>query len=297
MARLYVPRDRSRRISEALILTQAQPRPSERRLPRSVEGPAVSIAGREISNRYPPYIVSEISANHGGSIDRAKELIRLSALAGADAVKLQTYRPDELTTPSHPELWALYEKAQTPREWHRELFEFAKQIGITIFSSAFSVEGVKFLQSLGSPAIKIASAEIYDHDLTRAAFATGVPVIISTGMADAPWAAGTWCIALHCVAQYPSRIEDANLRGMESIREWTDLVGLSDHTPGYETAIAATALGAVMIEKHFKIDDDCIDAEWSLNPDDFAKMCKAVRAIHKGMGDGVIRPTCEPRKR
>jgi N,N'-diacetyllegionaminate synthase len=104
-------------------------------------------------------------------------------------------------------------------------------------------------------------------------------------------------ILLHCVAQYPARIEDANLRAIGAFQESCKLVGLSDHTPGIETAIAATALGAVMIEKHFKLDDDCIDAAYSLDPEQFAAMCKAVRAIHAGMGDGVIRPTCKPRQK
>jgi N,N'-diacetyllegionaminate synthase len=129
----------------------------------------------------------------------------------------------------------------------------------------------------------------------------GLPLIISTGLA-----AGDTCldgyadetILLHCVARYPSRIEDANLQVINTIRELHgDLVGLSDHTPGYETAIAATALGAVMIEKHFKLDDDCIDAAYSLDPVGFKTMVVAVRAIHKGMGDGQIRPTGQPRQR
>lgn len=244
--------------------------------------------------------MAELSCNHGGSLNKAKNLITAARNVGADAVKLQTYTPDELTTPEHKELWELYDKAQTPREWHQELFDFAHHIGITIFSSAFSVEGVRFLHELGSPAIKIASAEINNDDLIDAACRTGVPVIISTGMAadrgDIIWLPQN-AIMLHCIAQYPAKIEDGNLRAIKTLRKLASLVGLSDHTPGYETAIAATALGAVMIEKHFKLDDDCIDAAYSLNPEDFGKMCKAVRAIWTGMGDGVIRPTCEPRSR
>ena len=262
----------------------------------------VAINGREIGPHLPPYIVAEISANHSGDIGKAIRLIHASRDAGADAIKLQTYTPGELTSPAHPELWALYEKAQTPREWHSELFAYAKEIGITAFSSAFSVDGVRFLQSLGVPAIKIASAEFNNRDLKRAAHLTGLPVILSMGMAD--WGLsmpllrpGDRTILLHCVAQYPSRIEEANLRALMTLQEVGGPVGLSDHTPGYETAIAATALGACVIEKHFKIDDDCIDAAWSLDPVQFAVMCKAVRAIWHGMGDGVIRPTCEPRKR
>ncbi len=258
----------------------------------------MQIAGREIGPHLPPYIVCELSCSHNGSIIQAKEMIRAAKQCGADSVKLQTYTPAELTTPEHKELWALYEKAQTPREWHQELFDYARELDITIFSSAFSVDGVKFLQELGAPAIKIASAEINDLALRKAAAATGLPVILSLGMMDSALEDPQPDILLHCISQYPSKIEDANLRAIPSIQTWWGgNAGLSDHTPGYETVIAATALGAVMIEKHFKLDDNCIDAAYSLNPDQFAAMCVAVRAIWKGMGDGVIRPTGQPRQR
>lgn len=193
----------------------------------------------------------------------------------------------------------MYEKAQTPREWHVELFDHAMKAGITCFSSAFSIDGVKFLHDLGAPAIKIASPEIADAELIAAAWKTGLPLIVSTGMADGEILYGVpaEAIFLHCIARYPSRIEEANLLAITRLRDSGRLAGLSDHTPGIETAIAATALGAVMIEKHFKIDDNCIDAEWSLNPYQFATMCRTVRAIWRGMGDGKIRPTCKPRRR
>jgi sialic acid synthase SpsE len=264
----------------------------------------------------PPYMVAEISCNHGGDFDKATKLILSAVMAGADAVKLQTYTPAELTTPEHKDLWALYEKAQTPRDWHKELFEYAKFVGITIFSSAFSVDGVRFLQELGSPAIKIASAEFGGyHQLSveekssglvgracRAARSSGVPLIVSTGRASLEDICSfrsepSMTIFLHCVADYPSKIENANLGAIAKLQAYSENVGLSDHTPGYETAIAATALGAVMIEKHLKLDDDCIDAAYSLNPQQFSDMCKACRAIWKGMGDGVIRPTGQPRLR
>lgn len=282
-----------------MSFAEAQRGPAERRLSRPVQGPVVSIAGREIGSHQPPYIVAELSCNHGGKLAKCKQLVHAAKFAGADAVKLQTYTPAELTSPKHKDLWALYEKAQTPREWHAELFAYARSLGITAFSSAFSVDGVHFLKSLGVPAIKIASAEIHDKWLIGAAQSTGLPLIVSLGMADHYTDMPSRAIALHCVAQYPSRIEDANLSALATWRSKYSqlLLGLSDHTPGYETAIAATALGAVMIEKHFKLDNDCIDAAWSLDPRQFEDMCRAVRAIWHGMGDGVIRPTCEPRKR
>ena len=258
----------------------------------------MQINGRTIGEGQPPYIIAELSCNHNGSLDKAKLMIAMAAAAGADAVKLQTYKPEDLT--NDPELTKLYQKAMTPREWHAELFGHAKRRGITIFSSAFSVEAVKFLEELGTPAHKLASMEIKRCDLRDAMLATGKPVLISTGMATEPQLRrvfGEPDVALmHCVAQYPSKIEDANLMAIKYLGI-ENIVGLSDHTPGYETAIAATALGACIIEKHFKLDDDCIDAAYSLDPAQFAAMCKAVRAIYKGMGDGVIRPTCEPRKR
>jgi sialic acid synthase SpsE len=258
----------------------------------------LKIDGREIGNE--PYIIAELSCNHNGSLDKALDLIDAAKAAGADAVKLQTYTPAELTTPGS-QLWDLYTKAQTPREWHHELFLYAKTAGITLFSSAFSVQGVSFLEGLNTPAHKIASAEIQDHDLVNAVLETGKPVIISTGMATESdldrFDHEPNVILLHCVSHYPARIENANLRAIDVLKSYSDHVGLSDHTPGFETAIAATALGACVIEKHFKLDDDCIDAAYSLNPEQFAAMCKAVRAIHAGMGDGIILPTCQPRQR
>lgn len=257
----------------------------------------MQIDGREISNRLPPYLVAELSCNHSGEIQTAKKLILEAKTAGADAVKLQTYTPDELTTKANEGLWKFYDRLQTPRAWHQELFSYAKELGITIFSTPFSVDGVRFLEGLNPPAYKIASAEWNDLELINAALATGKPVIISTGMASGPPTIIGNVVLLHCVSQYPARVEDANLNAIASLRINGNLVGLSDHTPGYETAIAATALGAVMIEKHFKLDDNCMDHQYSLDPWQFRDMCKAVRAVWTGMGDGVIKPTCKPRQR
>lgn len=260
----------------------------------------MNINGREISAHKSPYIVAELSANHSGSIDKAFRMIDAAKHAGADAVKLQTYVPGELTKPSNTELWKLYEKAQTPREWHWKLFEHAKANEITIFSSAFSVDGVKFLETLNTPAHKIASAELNDFDLIRAAFETGKPVIISTGLAHSgdleKFKFKDNVVLLHCISRYPSRIEEANLRCINTLSE-INLTGLSDHTSGFTTALAATALGAVMIEKHFKLDDDCIDAAYSLNPKQFRNMCRMVRAVWDGLGDGILRPSCQPRSK
>jgi sialic acid synthase SpsE len=282
---------------ETSVPAEAQRRSAQFGLSGPVQDSAVSIAGREINSILPPYIVAEISGNHGGETIKALDLIYEAKAAGADAVKLQTYIPSELTTPGHHELWALFEKAQTPREWHERLFEYARELDITIFSSAFSVDGVHFLAGLGAPAIKIASAEIKDEALITAAFETDLPVIVSTGMADCSITIPRAHVVLHCVSKYPTPIEEANLRAIKTLQYPHDLVGYSDHTASQDVIVAAVAMGAVMIESHLKLDDHCIDAAYSLNPTQFAAMCKAVRAVHAGMGDGVIRPTCKPRLR
>ncbi len=225
-------------------------------------------------------MVCDIGANHGGSLLKAKKLIYAAKKAGADAVKLQTYTPAELSNrPNFAQYREVYEKYHTPREWHRDLFDCARDWEITIFSSAFSVDGVNFLADLGAPAIKIASAEAVDEELVDAAMATGLPVITSMGRSTNV----RGDILLHCVSRYPTMTEDANLGAMRSATAIRQLVGLSDHTPDDTTAIMATALGAVMIEKHFKLDDDCVDAAYSLNPGQFKAMCDKVRAGWQAM--------------
>ncbi len=261
----------------------------------------MKIAGRPIDNEHPPYLVAEISANHNCSIVRALELLDAAKEAGADAAKIQTYEPDDLCKPGSP-LWLLYEKAQTPRVWHDGLFRHARTINLPLFSSPFSVDAVKFLEWFSPPAYKIASMEVHRRDLIEAIENTGKPMIVSCGMMDEEdlrhWFGRPNTVLLHCVAQYPAKIEDANLAAITTMQNECGMpIGLSDHTPGIETAIAATALGAVMIEKHLKLDNDCIDAAWSLDPAQFKAMAQAVRAVWHGMGDGVIRPSCKPRER
>ncbi len=261
----------------------------------------MKIAGREIGSHQPPYIISEISANHNGSVVRALELLDAAKEAGADAAKIQTYTPGDLCKPGSP-LWSLYEKAQTPRSWHEGLFRHARNIGLHLFSSPFSVDAVKFLERFDPPAYKIASMEVHQWDMVNAILNTCKPVIVSTGMMNEEdlhyWYARPDTVLLHCIAQYPARIEDANLSAITTMQNECGMpIGLSDHTSGIETAIAATALGAVMIEKHLKLSDDCIDAAWSLDPAQFKAMAQAVRSVWQGMGDGEIRPSCKPRDR
>ena len=269
------------------------------------------IRGRKIGYDLPPYIVAEISCNHNGSIEKAKELIDAAIWAEADAVKFQTYSPGDLCKEGS-EMWALYEKAMTPREWHEELFDYCAKAHMPAFSSPFSVHAVEYLErEINPPCYKIASPEALRTDILDAVRATGKPVIISTGalstfkQIDALTVKFPEAVFLHCIAEYPAKVIDGNFGFIKRLKSGGDidsgyvhsrLVGLSDHTPGYIAPVAATALGVVMIEKHIKLDDDCIDAAWSLNRQEFSDMCQAVRDVYHGMGDGQIRATCKPRQ-
>lgn len=260
----------------------------------------ISIDGREIGLDCPPYIVAEMSANHGGKLDNALKMIEIAKDSGADAVKVQTYRPESLTLESDlPDfriedgpwkgrtLFDLYTEAQTPWEWHERLFEKAGDIGITLFSSPFDQEAVDLLESLGCPAYKIASFELVDLPLIQAAAGTGRPIILSTGMAaedeikaavDVAKAAGAGEIALlHCVSAYPTPPSEANLRRIQKLQSvFEGVVGISDHTLGTAVSVAATTLGASIVEKHFTIDRQAggPDAAFSLEPAELTELCK-----------------------
>jgi pseudaminic acid synthase len=270
----------------------------------------MKIAGREISAERPPYVIAEISANHQGSIDVALNLIDLAKSAGAEAVKIQTYRPDTITLDLDSEdffisegkwagqtLYQLYEAAHTPWEWHRQLFEHARLAGITLFSSPFDNTAVDFLEDLGAPAYKIASFEAVDIALIRYAASTGKPLIISTGMADqneiqeaiaAAWDGGCTELAiLHCVSAYPAPLSDYNLRTITDMTTRFALpVGISDHTVDNITAIAAVALGACIIEKHFTLDRDSggPDDSFSSEPAEFKELCFSAKAAWSSLG-------------
>jgi pseudaminic acid synthase len=272
--------------------------------------PSLSIAGRLIGGNAPPYIIAEISANHNGSIQQAFKLIDAARVAGADAVKLQTYTPDTLTLnlstddfQIHGGLWDgrtlydLYQQAHMPWNWHQKLFEYARHQGITIFSSPFDTTAVDLLEDLGSPAYKIASFEAVDLTLIRYAASTGKPLIISTGMAnaveileavDAARSAGCRELALlHCVSGYPASFAEYNLRTIADMAQRYNVpVGLSDHTLTNSTAIASVALGACIIEKHFTLDRQGggPDDSFSLEPPDFAELCVSAREAWQAIG-------------
>ena len=262
--------------------------------------PNISIAGHRIAADTPPYIIAELSANHNGKLDTAMRLIKEAKRAGADAVKLQTYTADTITLNSDTEefqihgglwdgktLYQLYQEAHMPWEWHKPLFEYARQLGITIFSSPFDNTAVDLLEGLNVPAYKIASFEAVDLPLIKYVASTGKPMIISTGMADAEEiqeaidaAHESGCndlAILHCVSGYPAPPEDYNLRTIPDMIDRFGLVtGLSDHTLGNTTAIASIVMGASIIEKHFTLDRSSggPDDSFSLEPEELAALCR-----------------------
>jgi N-acetylneuraminate synthase len=285
----------------------------------------ITIAGRSIGPGQPVYLVAELSANHRGSLDEARQLIHAAAEAGADAVKLQTYTADTLTIDSKREwfqigtgtLWSgrtlydLYQEAYTPWEWHAELKREAEQCGLTLFSTPFDLTAVEFLEQLTMPAHKIASFELIDLALVDAVAKTGKPLIVSTGMAD--WSEIDEAVAairatgneqfalLKCTSAYPAPLEEMNLRVLPQLAQRYDVpVGLSDHSPGHTAAVAAVALGASIIEKHFTLDRQSggPDAAFSLEPTEFRALVEAVRATEAALGsDAIISGPAEQKSR
>jgi N-acetylneuraminate synthase len=271
----------------------------------------IHIVGRRIGPGAPCYIIAELSANHGQRIDTALELIAAAAEAGADAIKLQTYRADTITldcdgpyfrigegtTWSGRRLYDLYDEAHTPWEWHAELFAAARKHGLSCFSSPFDDSAVDFLETLGCPAYKIASFEIVDHGLIRKVASTGKPLIISTGMASeheveeavqvAREAGAAGVALLKCVSAYPAPPEEINLRTIPYLTEKFGCpAGLSDHTLGIAVPVTAAALGACIIEKHLTLRRAAggPDSHFSLEPDEFRQLVDGVRTAEQSLG-------------
>ena len=262
-----------------------------------------------------PLICVEMSGNHQGSLDSSLEFVRSAKVAGADLLKVQVYRPDTITFQSdlpdfklsgdndwvdYGTLYELYEKAHTPWDWVAAIFDEGKKLDLPVFASPFDYTAVEFLQGLDCPFYKIASPEITDHGLIGACAATGKPVIMSTGLAnredldDAVKVVRgyeTQLMILKCVSAYPTPIKDINLATIPWLKEiYGCAVGLSDHTIGPEASFGATALGAAMIEKHFKLPGDTtsVDIAFSMPLDELRHLKKSIADIHASLGRATL---------
>ena len=270
----------------------------------------IRIDGRAIGPHEPPYVVAELSANHNGQLSKALRLIEEAKKAGADAVKVQSFKADTITLNCDSEefkirgglwdgrtLYELYEEAHMPWEWHQPLFEHARKVGITLFSSPFDMTAIDLLEDLNAPAYKIASFEAVDLPLIKYAARTGKPLIISTGMADADEIQEAIAAArdggckelavLHCVSGYPAPAHDYNLRTIPDMMDRFGLVtGLSDHTLDNTTALTSVAMGASIIEKHFTLDRSGggPDDSFSLEPSELAALCQGVKTAWQALG-------------
>jgi pseudaminic acid synthase len=269
----------------------------------------ITIAGQKVGPDQPTYIIAEMSANHGQCLSKAKELVYAAKEAGADAIKLQTYTADTLTMDCklpHFEaqgawqgqyLYDLYKGAYMPWDFHKEIIELANKIGITCFSSPFDNSAVDLLEGFDSPAYKIASPEIIDHELIRYVAKTGKPIIMSTGGATLAEIAEavqvveeegvTELCLLKCTSTYPAPAESINLRTIPHLgQSFQCPVGLSDHTLGNDVPIASVAFGACVIEKHFVMskDDNTADSFFSMTPEELKALVSGVRQVEKAIG-------------
>jgi N-acetylneuraminate synthase len=279
----------------------------------------ITIAGKNIGQDHPPFVIAEMSGNHNHSLERALEIVESAARSGAHALKIQTYTPDTMTVDiderefhiSDPDsLWAgaslydLYKLAQTPWEWHRPIFDRARQLGLVVFSTPFDATAVDFLEDLGTPCYKIASFENTDLPLIRRVASTGKPLIISTGMATlaeldetvraAREAGCKDLILLKCTSTYPSTPENTNIRTLPHLREWAGCeVGLSDHTMGTGVSVAAVALGATVIEKHFTLcrADGGVDSAFSMEPAELSQLVTETENAWRSLGRISYGPT------
>lgn len=270
----------------------------------------VTIEGVKIGAGYPPYIIAELSANHNGSLERALASIDEAKRRGASAIKLQTYTADTMTIDSGlPDffiqggpwsgykLYDLYKWAETPFQWHKAMFDHARKIGITVFSTPFDETAVDLLEELNTPAYKIASFELTDLPLIEYVAKTGKPLIMSTGMATeeeieeavttARNAGCTELVLLHCISSYPAPIEQANIAQLVELGQRFNAVpGLSDHTLGTAASVAAVALGACLIEKHFILSrqEGGPDSGFSIEPDELERLVNDSRDAWAAVG-------------
>ncbi len=270
----------------------------------------ILINGRKIGVNYPPYIIAELSANHNGILAKALDTISEAKKRGADAIKLQTYSADTMTIDCDKEdfiikgglwdgyqLYQLYEEAQTPFDWHKEMFEHAKKVGITCFSTPFDETAVDLLEEMNTPAYKVASFEATDLPLIKYIASTKKPMIVSTGMANleeieemVSVVREQGCedlIILHCISSYPAPVEQSNLLTILDLQNrFGNQVGLSDHTTSNTASIVATTMGATVIEKHFILDrnDTGPDSSFSIMPEELENLCKETNDAWLSLG-------------
>lgn len=284
----------------------------------------IIIGNLKISEDRPPFIVAEMSGNHNQSLERALAIVEAAAASGAHALKIQTYTAETMTLdidekefhiddPHSPwqgnSLYRLYRQAHTPWAWHKPIFERCRQLGLMAFSTPFDATAVDFLENLDVPCYKIASFENHDLPLIRKAASTGKPLIISTGMAsiaelDETVKAIRQCgndniILLKCTSSYPASPESTNIRTIPHMKELFGVqVGLSDHTLGIGVAVAATALGATMIEKHFTLRraDGGVDSQFSLEPDEMKSLVAETERAWQSLGSICYGPTEREKK-
>lgn len=277
------------------------------------------IGPRNIGADAPPFVIAEMSGNHNQSLERAMAIIDAAAAAGAHAIKFQTYTPDTMTlaltheefaVPTANALWSgkslhqLYQEAHTPWEWHGTLFEHARRRGLIAFSTPFDETAVDFLETLNAPCYKIASFENIDLPLIGKAAATGKPLIVSTGMATLAelddlvrTARSAGCrdlVLLKCTSTYPATPENSHVRTIPHLRQLFDCeVGLSDHTLGIGAAVAAVALGAAVVEKHFTLRraDGGVDATFSLEPEEMRNLVVETERAWQSLGEVRYGPT------
>lgn len=271
------------------------------------------IDGRKIGAPECPYFIAEMSNNHNGNLTTAKRIIETAKECGADAVKLQTYTADSITINCDREefviksdVWAgrsyyeLYRSISMPLEWHHELFQFAKNIGITIFSSPFDRESVQLLESLDCPAYKVASFEAFDPILLKAIAETKKPIIISTGVSTTndiletieflqKNGSGEYAF-LHCVSSYPAAVTEMNINALDELKKYSNVFGLSDHSLGNIAISAAVAKGASIVEKHFTLDrgDGGADASFSIEPHELAEAVETACSVWESLGNSDI---------
>ena len=270
----------------------------------------IIINGRKIGASSPPYVVAELSANHNGKLQKALDTITKAKICGADAVKLQTYTANTMTVDSdHKDfyiqgglwdgykLYDLYKEAGTPFEWHKYMFDHARKVGITCFSTPFDETAVDLLEDLNVPAYKVASFEATDLPLIKYIASTKKPMIMSTGMANfeeieemVETARDSGCedmILLHCISSYPAPVDQSNLLTIPDMRKKLGVqIGLSDHTVTNTASVVASALGATLIEKHFILDrnEKGPDSEFSINPDQLVLLCKETKDAWLSLG-------------